>query len=229
MANPLQFLADSPLEQPLPEGLQADPTYLAFLRGAGMDQTTAWTTAIQHVAAIKANYQTQVQRDPELLRSANESTDQSYRDNGGWANGNRLTELARNRVTDQQRLQDLATGQATGISDAQTQLRQQVSGLGRENVDQMGALQGRQDATNNEDKYIAAVSAANHPATAAIGVPALPQPAQAPGAPDAQTVGAQLAAMSPGQQGAFRQWVNTLATQRANRAGATGAANAAAA
>lgn len=227
-ANPLSYLAGSPLQQPLPEGLQADPTYLAFLRGAGMDETSAWTTAIQHVAAIKANYQTQVQRDPEMLRSANEDTNQDYLNNGGFANGRRLEDLARNRVTDQQRLQDLSTQQATGISDAQTQLRQQLSELGRNNVDQQGALQGRQDATNNQDRYIAAVRDANQPAQPAVPTPAVP--AGAPGAPAAHpaiAAGAQLAAMAPGAQSAFRQFVTGLAQQRTAKAGATAAANAA--
>lgn len=205
------FLTHSPVDQPLPEGLQADPTYLAFLRGAGMDQTTAWTTALQHLAAVKANYATQVQRDPEQLRQANEGTDQAYLNNGGWANGNRLQELARNRVTDQQRLQDLATGEATGISDTHTQLQQQLSQLGRNNVDQIGALQGRQDQQNNQDKYIAAVGAANQQPVGAAIHPAV-------------AAGADLAQMTPGQQGAFRTYVTSLAQQRAAKNAAAQAA-----
>lgn len=212
------------MEQPLPEGLQADPTYLAFLRGAGMDQTTAWTTALQHLAAVKANYATQVQRDPEVLRQANEDTDQSYLNNGGWANGHRLQELARNRVTDQQRLQDLATQEATGISDTHTQLQQQLSDLGRNNVDQIGALQGRQDETNNQDKYIAAVAASQQqPGSAAVPTPGAPTPA-APAPHPAIDAGQQLAAMTPGAQKSFRQFVTGLAQQRASKNAAAQAA-----
>lgn len=144
----------------LPSDLKADSAYLAFLRGMGMDYATAQAVALQHIAAARATYATNIQRDPQLYQQERRGVNDALGDRGLWFSGERLTKLNETRVNDQNRRQDFATAQAQGISDAETQLRQQVSALGRSRAEQVGALQGRQSALSNQDRYIAAVRAA---------------------------------------------------------------------
>lgn len=201
----LSFLTGGYGDQPLPQGTAADPTYLAFLRGMGMDQATAWATAVQHVAAVKAQYQTAVSRDPQQLHDELRQTNQPYSDGGAWWSGGRLADVAETRTKDQQRLADLKTAETTGISSEQDQLRSTLEQLARNNVDQIGALQQRSDTQNSQDQYIRALAAASNPQPAA----ATPLPGSAPvgtGA-DPNNVAAKLAGMTPAQQALFRGWV----------------------
>lgn len=163
----LHSVADQTHEAPLPEGLTADPTYLAFLRGMGMDQRTALTTAAEHQAQAKAAYATGVQRDPAVLEAAQRVTDRGYEQGGTFFSGQRLRDEAQNVTTDQQRLQDLATNRATALGGIQTDLQTQLSQLARNQADEIANLQGRRDAQTNQDKYIQAVGAANTPVTPA--------------------------------------------------------------
>lgn len=210
-------------DQPLPEGTVADPTYLAFLRGMGMDQTQAWSTAIQHVAALKTQYQTAVSRDPEQLHDELRQSNAQYSGGGNWWSGQRLTDDAEVRAHDQERLADLRSGLATGVSGEQDQLRSQIEQLARQNVDQIGALRQRSDEQHNQDAYIQAVARANtprQPPAPAVPTPAAPGAPAAPGgqvptpggqhAPGTTPLAQQLAAMNPAQAAAFRLYTSRM-------------------
>lgn len=210
-------------DQPLPEGTAADPTYLAFLRGMGMDQQTAWSTAIKHVAALKAQYQTAVTRDPEQLHDELRTSNANYSGGGNWWAGQRLTDDAEVRTHDQERLADLHSGLATGIAGEQDTLRGTLEQLARQNVDQVGALRQRTDEQHNQDAYIRAVAQANTPKPAAPGVPtpatapaAAPAASQVPtpsgqhAAPGATPLAQQLAGLNPAQAAAFRLYTSRM-------------------
>ncbi len=142
----------------LPGGLPTDPTYAAFLRGAGMDARTAEATALTHIAAIRAQYHTNVQRDPATLHQDLENTDNNYLSNGDFFSGHRLVDENKNYITDANRLQDYSTGEATGISGERTGLQQHLSDLSRQNADQIAQLQQRHNDLLNNDRYIQAVN-----------------------------------------------------------------------
>lgn len=193
------------VDQPLPAGVTADPTYLAFLRGVGMDQSTAWATAIQHISSVQAAYQTAVERDPQILKDAIRGVNGTYSANGNFFSGGRLEDVAQKRVEDEQRRADQAGAQAQGISDAQLQLRQNLSTLARQNVDQIGALQGRHDERAAQDRYIGAVRQ-QALARAGGGSGFDPYPPGATSAPPAApALPSFLAGMSPAEAAAFRQ------------------------
>lgn len=200
-------------DQALPDGLVADPTYLAFLRGMGMDRTTAWTTAIQHIAATKAAYKTAVTRDPQILKEDQRQTDVGYSGHNNWFSGGRLADEAQNQVEDQQRLQDYSTTQATALSGIHGDLQNQLSQLARSNADQIGELQARRDAQLNQDKYIKAVGVANAPVAPApdplaAALTKLLGTGQATGAaPEANTdPRGRLGSLNPAQASAFQKW-----------------------
>lgn len=155
-ANPLGLPTFQP--EGLPAGLPTDPTYAAFLRGAGMDARTAEATALSHIAAIRAQYRTNVQRDPAVLQQDLENTDNGYLSNGDFFSGHRLVDENKNQVADQQRRQDFSTAEATGISGERTGLQQHLSDLARQNADQIGQLQQRHNDLVNNDRYIQAVN-----------------------------------------------------------------------
>jgi hypothetical protein len=144
--------------EPLPNGLPMDPTYASFLRGAGMDARTAEATALSHIAAIRAQYRTNIQRDPAVLKQDLENTDNGYLSNGDFFSGHRLVDENKNQVADLQRRQDYSTAEGTGISGERTALQQHLSDLARQNADQIGQLQGRHNDLINNDRYIQAVN-----------------------------------------------------------------------
>jgi hypothetical protein len=145
----------------LPAGLKADAAYLGFLRGMGFDYATAQAVALKNITAARGQYATAVQRDPAQYEQERKTiNDAALGPNDYWFSGQRLSELNKARVNDTNRLHDFATARAQGISDAETQLRQQISGLARGRAEQVGALQLRQSNVANQDKYIAAVRAA---------------------------------------------------------------------
>lgn len=208
-------------DQPLPEGTVADPTYLAFLRGMGMDQQSAWSTAIQHVAALKAQYKTAVSRDPAQLHDELRTSNANYSGGGNWWSGQRLTDDAEVRAHDQERLADLRSGLASGVAGEQDTLRAQIEQLARQNVDQIGALRQRGDEQHNQDAYIRAVAQANTPK--APGAPPVPTPAAPPAAPGSQvptpsgqhapgstSLQQQLAGLNPAQAAAFRLYTSRM-------------------
>lgn len=215
----LSFLSGGYAPEQLPSGTAADPTYLAFLRGMGMDQTTAWATAVQHVAALKAQYQTAAKRDPMQLQDELRQTNAGYSGGGNWWSGQRLQDVAETRTHDQERLADLKTAETTGIAGEQDQLRAQLEQLARQNVDQVGALRQRTDTQHNQDAYIQAVAQANTPKPAVA--PALPLPGAAPAAapagaptsapptPSGQHLPA-LQQLNPAQAAAFRIYTANL-------------------
>lgn len=164
----------NPMGQPLPAGMHADSTYAAFLRGMGMDYTTAFNTAVQSIAQTRAQYATAIQRDPNVYAHERKDVNDSMADRGVYLSGERLTKLNDARVNDVNRRNDFATAQAQGIAGAEDALRQQVSALARNRVDQQGALQARHDQVNSQESYInavrqAAIQSAQIAASAARG------------------------------------------------------------
>lgn len=181
-----QIAAENPANTPLAPGLTADPTYLAFLRGAGFSYQDALHTAFQQMAAARANYATQAQRLPEQLHQAQEATDTGLLDRGVYASGERLVRENRNVVANQQQGQDLVTARASALQGAQSQLQTAISTLARDRADAEGQLQDRVRQQSNQDRYIAAVAGASGGSGGGGGGSyTLPAPAVAPTAPAA--------------------------------------------
>lgn len=181
----------------LPEGTPADPTYLAFLRGMGYDREQAWATAVQHVAEVKSAYRTAVSREPAQLQHALGAVDQQFGADNNYFSGARLANEADAQVQHEQRLGDLATTQAQALSGIHGDLQGQLSALARNNVDQIGALQGRRDEQVNQDRYIKAVAAANAPVIGTSLDPLAAAIARLTGQQPAPTIGAQPAPAAP--------------------------------
>lgn len=152
--------AHNPANTPLPGGLPADPTYLAFLRGIGFTYGEAFQQAQQNIAAAKAQYSTAVQRLPAQLEQGEKAVNDQMLDRGTFDSGERLQKLALEKTADQNRRVDLASQQAQGIAGAQQSLQQKISELARAQADAVGGLQGRRQDQTNQDRYIQAVRAA---------------------------------------------------------------------
>lgn len=179
-----QIAAQNPLNEPLPPGVTADPTYLAFLRGAGYSYNQAWQTALQNMAAARASYDTQASRLPAQLQQTQEVTDQDAGNRGTYSSGQRLVEENRNTVANQQQGQDLVAARAAALQDAQSKLQVAISDLARQRADAIGGLQDRLTQRADQNRYIAAVANATRAASGGGGTitiggsPQPPQPAQ---------------------------------------------------
>lgn len=190
---PPYIAAQNPLTGPLPQGLAADPVYLAFLRGAGYSFNNAAQAALANIAAARATYNTQQARLPEQLRQANEATNTNALDRGVFSSGERLQRVNRNVVANQNAHQDLVDARAAAISNAQQTLHSAIADLARQRADAVGALQERIRQQQNQDKVIAATRDANIQAariaagggggggSVSITLPGPPGPAQAHG------------------------------------------------
>lgn len=182
--------AQNPANTPLSAGLQADPTYLAFLRGAGYSYNQALQLAAQNEAQARSTYQTANSRLPEQLRQAQESTDTGLLDRGVWRSGERLVRENRNVVANQEAGQDLLSQRAAAIQGAQSTLQGTLADLARARADAEGGLQDRMAQRANQDKYINAVRGAAQSGGSGggggsftISAPTPPAPAVGPAPP----------------------------------------------
>lgn len=200
-ADAVRFIAaaQNPANTPLSPGLTADPTYLAFLRGAGFSQQEAQTQALAQIAQARAAYATQSARLPEQLTQARENTDNSYA-NGAFFSGERLVDQNRNTVANQEHGQDLLSTATGAYAGAQSDLQKTLADLARQRADAEGGLQDRQRQQSNQDRYISAVAGSrsggggggvtiNIP-TPAGGVTTQPVGAPKPAGPAAPLLGA---------------------------------------
>lgn len=179
--------ARNPANTPLPGGTVADPTYLAFLRGAGFSQQDAQAQAIKQVADARAAYATQSQRLPEQLAVARENTDATYGATGDFASGERLVQQNRNTVANQQAGQDLLSTATGAYGSAESGLQGTLANLARQQADAVGGLQDRAQQHADQNRYIAAVAGARSGGGGGVTIN-LPNPPPTPGATPAATV-----------------------------------------
>lgn len=153
-----KIAAENPANTALQPGETADPTYLAFLRGAGFSFNQALQTALTQIAQAKAAYATQASRLPEQLRAAQETTDAGQLDRGTYNSGERLVRENRNTVANQQAGQDLLSGESGAISTAQSTLQAAIAQLAQQRAEAEGGLVDRRQQQTNQDRYISAVA-----------------------------------------------------------------------
>lgn len=155
-ADELKFInaANNPANNPLPGGLQADPTYLSFLRGIGFTQANAYQTALQNLASARSAYETQASRLPQQLSQAQEATDTGVLDRGVYDSGERLDRENKNVVANQQAGQDLLSARASAEQQALQGFQGTIAQLQQQQADAVGGLQDRRQQEADQQKYI---------------------------------------------------------------------------
>lgn len=196
---------NNPSATPLQPGESADPTYLAFLRGAGFQQNEAVQLALQQMQTARGTYQTASSRLPDQLHQAQEATDTGLLDRGSFFSGERLRRETQNVVANQEAGQDLASQQASAIQGAQNDLQSKLATLAQQRAEAEGSLVDRQEQRANQNKYIGAVAAGNSSGGGGGGGFSLPPLPAAPPAPPQTAV---HVAASAGGQPAFSGNIN---------------------
>ena len=143
----------NPATDQLPPGLQADSTYLAFLRGLGVDYTTAQAAALQNIAAARAAYAGNVETEPLRRQQEIRGVNDALGDRGLWFSGERLTKVAEQRTASQERLAQYAAAQADAIRAARQGLASTIAQENMQRAEQVGGLQQRTDQRHNTDAY----------------------------------------------------------------------------
>lgn len=149
----LQAMANRrPMQAELPEGVGADSTYLAFLRGMGVSEDQAWSSAHANINAIRNQYAA----SGESLRTQGEQARKNIGDNyltrGAWRSGTRLEDTAKQRGLEEAQRAEMEQNYAGQIGGQQTGLNERLADLARSRAEQVGNLQERGTRREQEAK-----------------------------------------------------------------------------
>lgn len=124
-----------------------DPTYLAYLRGLGLQESQAYSGFAQNQANLNAEYRTGI---GDLGRSHEvraENVGDNFHARGLWRSGEHAIGAARELGDYAAKQAALRSAHARTLAGYQSQLRDSVATLAQQRAEQELALQGRNVAS----------------------------------------------------------------------------------
>lgn len=150
----VQWLAArSPTRQQLPGTLPAaDSTYLAFLRGVGLQQSEAISAMQRNLSAIQQRFSLARSDVERQGVEAREDIDRAHLARGAYRSGTRLEDVARQRAVESRSLARLRAEESSAIAGQQTDLERRLADLARQRAEQDAELVERHERRQAEQR-----------------------------------------------------------------------------